>query len=68
MKGPFGFVPTASGLSSSMRLFNSHLAEEIDNLLGSVDDTLVQLKIDAYSQSVNKSHLSLSELESYKSK
>jgi len=43
VKGPFGFIPTESGLSSSMRLSNSLTSVSMDSLLSSIDDALHQL-------------------------
>jgi len=63
VKGPFGFIPTRSGLSSSMKLTNSLTSVSMDSLLSSIDDALHKLKYEAYTLSVNKFHDSLVRLE-----
>nr|UPW42105.1 MAG: putative RNA dependent RNA polymerase [Inner Mongolia sediment mitovirus 2] len=62
VKGPFGFIPTASGLSSSMRLNSSQLAIELDSLLTSIDDALGEVKYKHWSTYVEKSHKVLSQI------
>ncbi|QKI79961.1 RNA-dependent RNA polymerase [Erysiphe necator associated mitovirus 13] len=38
VKGPFGFIPTADGLSTSIKLTNSLSAVSMDRFLSSIDD------------------------------
>lgn len=38
MKGPFGFIPTADGLTASLKLTNSLSAVMMDSLLSSMDE------------------------------
>lgn len=38
VKGPFGFIPTADGLTASMKLTNSLSAVMMDSLLSSMDE------------------------------
>jgi len=38
VKGPFGFIPTADGLSTSIKLSNSLSAVQMDRFLSSIDE------------------------------
>jgi len=45
VKGPFGFIPTADGLSTSLKLSNSRTAVSVDRFLSSIDDAKFQLSL-----------------------
>jgi len=59
VKGPFGFVPTESGLSSSMKISKSLTLVRIDSMLASIDDALHNLAYKTYTTSVDKSNQTL---------
>lgn len=43
--GPFGFIPSADGLTSSMKLVNSLSAVKMDSLLSSIDQAKFELDL-----------------------
>lgn len=65
MKGPFGFIPTTEGLSSSLRLGSSRSIADLSFLLESVYDTFDKVRLEAYSACVEKSHATLVKFEDH---
>jgi hypothetical protein len=53
--GPFGLVPTASGLTSTMSLVNSLSAVRMDSLITSIDDVLHLKRLEDHWRSIEKS-------------
>lgn len=43
VKGPFGFIPTEDGLSTSIKLSNSLSAVQMDRFLSSIDEAKFRL-------------------------
>jgi hypothetical protein len=64
VKGPFGFIPTRGGLSSSMRVTNSLSPIRMSSLFDSIDEALFRGSMMAWTQAVSKSHKTLSDFES----
>lgn len=45
IKGPFGFVPSAAGLTSSFELVNSLTAVQIDSLFTAIEEVKYRQKL-----------------------
>lgn len=52
MKGPFGFIPTADGLSSRLKMTNSLSAVSMDSLLSSIDEAKFNIALRTYTKSI----------------
>jgi len=52
--GPFGFIPTADGLTASLRLTNSLSAVRMDILLSSIDRAKYQLNYQTFEKNIRK--------------
>jgi len=47
VKDPFGFIPTADGLSTSIKLNNSLSAVQMDRFLSSIDEAKHRLVLNS---------------------
>jgi hypothetical protein len=52
VKGPFGFIPTADGLTASMKLTNSLSAVMMDSLLSSMDEAFFKISLRRWESNV----------------
>lgn len=63
IKGPFGFIPSETGLTSSMRLVNSLTSVRIDSLISSIEDAKHRLQHDNWAINVRKMHQTINKFE-----
>jgi len=52
VKGPFGFIPTADGLTASLKLTNSLSAVMMDSLLSSMDFAFFKVNLKRWESNV----------------
>lgn len=56
VKGPFGFIPTADGLSTSLKLSNSLSAVSMDRFLSSLDEAKFRLNLTMWERNLGKTN------------
>jgi hypothetical protein len=65
IKGPYGFIPTTTGLSSISRLDNSLSLSSIDMLLASIDRTLFDIAAKEWDREFSSCKVKIAALETY---
>jgi hypothetical protein len=63
VKGPFGFIPTRSGISSSWEVDSSLTSIKVDSLLTSIDDAFLEMQYRTWSVAIENSHIALQKFE-----